>query len=844
MRGSAALMAVLCCASALLAEMPLVEFGSSMVYLRNASDPGIGMTWVGEGFNDSAWTAGEYGIGHEGTPPGALNLIRTQVPMGTSSIYTRARFTIADPNQIDALLIAADYDDGYVVWINGVEVFRSSQMPLAPAPLVWNTLALSHESSNGLTPNYGVPVDISAVALSALHPGENVLAVGLWNNGPASSDLVIVPRLSIDAGVRRGPYVQRATPTSVVVRWRSLAATDSRVLYGPSMASLTGSAVNPAVTTEHEVTLAGLSPATKYFYAIGSTAGIREGPTPGFHFVTPPAAGTSAATRVWVVGDSGTNAAQSRAVRDAYGIFTGTRHTNLWLMLGDNAYPDGTDLDYQSAVFDLYPVMTKKSSLWPALGNHDTISSNPGTQTGPYFDIFNLPAAGQAGGVPSGTEAYYSFDHANIHFVVLDSDSSSRLPGGAMLTWLQQDVQATERDWIIAYWHHPQYSKGAFDSDIDTRLKQMRENALPILEAAGVDLVLMGHDHTYARSFLVDGHYGDANSMAPSMIVDGGNGRVDDDGAYIKPFEGIQPHSGTVYALLGSSSSTGMVQQIHPVYLVSLVSRLGSLVLDIEGQQLRARFLDNTGVVRDSFTIFKGDPAPPVAGFSASPLQGTAPLKVSFTDASTGPVSVWNWDFQNDAVIDSTVEAPSTTYTLPGLYSVRLEVVGAGGADLELKAAHICVLSANGTGDVDGDGVADGTDNCPCVSNASQENTDLDALGNACDCSPQDGTWSLIPAAADDSLDLGPATSALSWNPAPGAMQSNLYRGLVPAAGPFAYIQTCFLPGIVGGSATDASTPAAGTILFYLVTGENLCGEGSMGNSSQGTLRPNPAPCP
>ena len=36
----------------------------------------------------------------------------------------------------------------------------------------------------------------------------------------------------------------------------------------------------------------------------------------------------------------------------------------------------------------------------------------------------------------------------------------------------------------------------------------MRQNALPILEADGVDLVLTGHSHSYERSFLLDGHYG------------------------------------------------------------------------------------------------------------------------------------------------------------------------------------------------------------------------------------------------------------------------------------------------------------------------------------------------
>ena len=42
------------------------------------------------------------------------------------------------------------------------------------------------------------------------------------------------------------------------------------------------------------------------------------------------------------------------------------------------------------------------------------------TESGAYFDIFSLPRKGEAGGIPSGTEAYYSFDHGNLHVIVLD----------------------------------------------------------------------------------------------------------------------------------------------------------------------------------------------------------------------------------------------------------------------------------------------------------------------------------------------------------------------------------------------------------------------------------------
>ena len=221
------------------------------------------------------------------------------------------------------------------------------------------------------------------------------------------------------------------------------------------------------------------------------------------------------------------------------------------------------------------------------------MSADSATQTGPYYDIFTLPKFGEAGGVASGTEAYYSFDFGNIHFIVLDSFETSRATSGAMLTWLTNDLAATTQPWIIAYWHHPPYSKGSLDSDTDPIQKEMRENVLPILEAGGVDLVLTAHAQWYQRSYLIDGHYGLSSSFTAGMKVDGGSGRVGDTGPYEKPALDA-PHKGAVYAIVGSSSRLSPNGEIHPAGYIFL-EEFGSLVLDINGNRLDARFIDEHG---------------------------------------------------------------------------------------------------------------------------------------------------------------------------------------------------------------------------------------------------------
>lgn len=414
--------------------------------------------------------------------------------------------------------------------------------------------------------------------------------------------------------IDRGPYLQLQTTNSIVVRWRTDKPVVGLVFFGESLEKLDQRATAPGKHTEHVIQVSGLVPGRKYYYAVGERKGsedrLHQTVEKARHFFSAPVAGPPRATRVWVLGDSGTANRKVAAVRDAFLTVNGARPIDVWLMLGDNAYNDGTDKEYQKAVFDVFAPVLANTVLWPTLGNHDGGSASSATQSGVYYDLFTLPTRAQAGGTMSGTEAYYSFDYANAHFVCLDSHDSDRRPGGAMLSWLEQDLAATKQDWIIAYFHHPPYTKGSHDSDdrkdSDGRLHDMREMVLPVLEAGGVDLVLSGHSHSYERSFMIDGHYGDSRSLQPFMIKSNADGRETGGGAYLKPATHAG-HDGTIYTVAGSSGQTGGGRLNHPVMFLSL-NELGSLVLDIEDKRLDAFFIDHRARRRDHFTIKKGAP--------------------------------------------------------------------------------------------------------------------------------------------------------------------------------------------------------------------------------------------
>ncbi len=414
--------------------------------------------------------------------------------------------------------------------------------------------------------------------------------------------IAMLPGVLAAQTVTRGPYLQQGTPDATTIVWRTDVATDGVVRYGTTAANLAQSSAVSANAGQHEVALTGLAPATRYYYAVGTPGAVLAGGTAEHYFVTAPTVGSRVPVRLWVVGDSGTGGSAQAAVRDAMIAHVGAARPDLYLHVGDMAYSDGLDDEFQTKFFDVYQPILRNTVVWPAMGNHEGHTSVSSTQTGPYYDAYVLPTNGAAGGLASGTEAYYSYDWGNVHFIVLDSHDTPRDSTGTMATWLTQDLAATNQDWIIAYWHHPPYTKGSHDSDSEGRLVDMREEILPILEAAGVDLVLGGHSHIYERSYLVNQAY-DTPTTAPGHILDPGDGKVGGDGAYTKILGGSE---GAVYVVAGHGGTGNSGAGNHPLmYFSELVN--GSCVVDVDGDRLTLRNVTRDGVVSDEVTVLHGE---------------------------------------------------------------------------------------------------------------------------------------------------------------------------------------------------------------------------------------------
>jgi hypothetical protein len=167
------------------------------------------------------------------------------------------------------------------------------------------------------------------------------------------------------------------------------------------------------------------------------------------------------------------------------------------LPLGDNAYPDGTAAEYANCYAPTWGRALVRSR--PVPGNHDYVDP----KAAGYYGYFGAAAGDPARG-------YYSFDLGTWHLVALNS--TCKAVGGCassspMEQWLKVDLAATQSQCILAYWHHPRFFSPSLEPGV-TKTPTVDRKMTAIwrdLQAAGADIVLSGHRHTYERFARQDG---------------------------------------------------------------------------------------------------------------------------------------------------------------------------------------------------------------------------------------------------------------------------------------------------------------------------------------------------
>jgi hypothetical protein len=176
----------------LIVEYPLLEravvvaLGDVWHYFKGTRDPPA--DWRSPSFVPAAgWLSGATGIGFG---DGDDATVLTDMEDGYLTVYCRRAFELGNPGLIGRLELAIDYDDGFVAYLNGVEVARSSNLGAPGAPVSRNTPASpGHEAGS---------VETFSLPAAALVAGVNVLAVEVHNADISSSDLSFRPELRVD----------------------------------------------------------------------------------------------------------------------------------------------------------------------------------------------------------------------------------------------------------------------------------------------------------------------------------------------------------------------------------------------------------------------------------------------------------------------------------------------------------------------------------------------------------------------------------------------------------------------------------------------------------------------
>lgn len=615
-------------------------------------------------YNENDWTTDKapFGYGHPIATALISNTDSTSAAITTYFLAKDPHF-LHFPEQIDKLYLTVRYDDAFAFYFNGFQVARENLFPISySGSTASNDIAYTE-----------VKIDITAYKhlLSPINYLDNFLAAELHLSSQRTDSAYFDAQLSYTVGARlplpinyvtAGPYLSPSTQTEAIITYYTSQPSNTIITYGIDANNLNNEYRNDSLTTRHEARIGQLSPGKTYHYAINGIPTFLN--RTNLQFVkTAPSIGKDTITNIWVTGDFGNGLPTQHLVYADYLLKNGLQSTDLWMWLGDNAYDQGTFGEYQRNVFDIYDLSLRNHVLLPTLGNHDAKSCITTQDVGPYFDLFTLPKNGETNTVASGTEAYYSYNYANIHFICLESTDNNRMRSGKMMQWLEQDLKSNTAKWTIAFWHHPPYSKGSHDSDNEGQLIEMRENANPLLEKYGVDLVLNGHSHSYERTYLLDAHYGKSETFDAAIHLpqtgDGSNT------PYEKTITKVG-HKGTVYALVGSSGISDFDSSLdHPAH-ASTSSLIGSMLLQIDGNELHAEFISPLipNGMGDKFTIVKTNEIEPCT--TSLILPDSLKICGDSTIIHAGD-DYWNYEW-NTGSTDSSITA-----TQNGYYTVKVQ---------------------------------------------------------------------------------------------------------------------------------------------------------------------------
>ncbi|NNJ26729.1 purple acid phosphatase family protein [Alienimonas chondri] len=342
----------------------------------------------------------------------------------------------------------------------------------------------------------------------------------------------------------------------------------------------------------HTAEFTGLTPSTKYVYRVGDGTNWSE----WSHFTT--AADKPEPFSFIYVGDAQNEVFSlwSRVIRQA---FADAPKAAFTLHAGDLINKAEAD-DEWGGWFDAGGFINRGTPVLATPGNHEYYTKGK-VVSAHWRPTFAFPENGPD--IPGLEETVWYLDYQGVRFISLNSNEKTE----EQVPWLRKTLASNPHRWTIVTFHHPLYnSKAGRDNP------ELRAAWQPLFDEFGVDLVLQGHDHTYARSKLV---------TAADNEVDRNASPSEDSDVRSQPADGVTRDENVAAGVSG-------VSEAGTVYVVSvsgpkmydlgdrpLFRRTGGgtqlyQIISLDGDVLRFDAYTATGALFDGFTLTKNESGP------------------------------------------------------------------------------------------------------------------------------------------------------------------------------------------------------------------------------------------
>lgn len=496
-----------------LNEGELINNATQWKYLDDNSDPAIGndkTSWTASSFDDSLW---KIGSGSFGSKKGdavlgngyTASVLLNQYIDGTSTniptFFFRSKFTIDSLDNMKELVGQIQYDDAAIVYINGIKVAEFD------VPAGGYTSNMSYGGSGASDPKTATFTVSSGTV--KLYEGENNIAVEIHQVNESSSDIffnfqnlkletmsstvdVIQKSIILSMGSNASErnitwYADDSNPGELQLALKNDMISD---VFPMDKCTTYTACVQPALDTgfySNQLTINNLLPDTDYIYRLQNGNTISD--VYGFH------TGCKGNFSFLLAGDPQIGASGNPSNDEIEWQKTLTKgldyfpNTDFIISAGDQVNTASNEVQYAGFLnhngFKSIPLAT-------VVGNHDTASAA-------YNQHFNITNAGTYGTTAAGSDYWYVYN--NALFLNLNSNNLSTAEHKAFMEEaIQKNPQA---DWKFVIFHHSIYSVASHANDKD--ILQRREALVPVFKELDIDVVLMGHDHVYTRSFIMDG---------------------------------------------------------------------------------------------------------------------------------------------------------------------------------------------------------------------------------------------------------------------------------------------------------------------------------------------------